>query len=105
MNFPNDADGDALMRLYEDGVDLSKPHMVDFFIAVLDMVNGEKIRSIVEIEGFECSLKKDETDTWTCYCSKSLVLNYELLIEIQQRLDKLSQPYGGYCDGWGTFGD
>jgi hypothetical protein len=34
INFPDDADGDALRRLAERGSDLSKPKLIDFQIAV-----------------------------------------------------------------------
>lgn len=33
-DFPDDADGDALRRLVNDGSDLTKPMLIDFQIAV-----------------------------------------------------------------------
>jgi hypothetical protein len=34
-----------------------------------------------------------------------MILEYKQLIEIQDLLNKLSKPYQGFVDGWGTFGE
>ncbi len=105
MQFPNDSDGGALKTLYEHGTDFSKPHIVDFFIAVPNKQSGEKILVHVEKYGFDCSVEQDnETQDWTCYCSKKMMLVYDDFIKIQELLDQLSKPYGGYSDGWGVLG-
>jgi hypothetical protein len=106
MKFPNDADGDALRSLQKDGLDLKKPHSVEFFIAVPDRQTGEKLSQVLKGEGFNCFLDQDdETDEWACSCSKRMLLNYSELIKIQNKLDTISKPHGGFSDGWGVFVD
>ncbi|WML49024.1 ribonuclease E inhibitor RraB [Neobacillus sp. PS3-34] len=106
MKFPNDADGDALRSLYNDGVNFKRPQSVEFFVAVPDKATGEKLSQVLKEEGFNSFLDQDdETDEWTCSCSKKMLLNYSELIKIQKKLDELSKPHGGYSDGWGVFVD
>jgi hypothetical protein len=105
LSFPNDDDGNVLKELYKHGVDFSKPQIVDFCISVPDEVNGEKILKLVQEQGFKnCNVDKDEKyNTWTCYCQKKMLLDYNVIISIQKSLDKISKPYGGYSDGWGVM--
>jgi hypothetical protein len=106
MKFPNDADGDALHSLYKDGLDFKKQQSVDFFVAVPDKAAGEKLSQVLKEEGFNCFLEQDdETEEWACCCSKRMLLNYNELIKIQNKLNDLSKPHGGYSDGWGVFVD
>ncbi|MFS0767072.1 ribonuclease E inhibitor RraB [Peribacillus phoenicis] len=106
MNFPKDEDGEVLELLYKSGVDFNQKHVVDFFVAVPNQKLGEEL--LIQLKGkeFDCELEQDEeTKEWTCFCSKEMFLKYDEIIEVQKRLDELSKPYGGYTDGWATFGD
>jgi hypothetical protein len=106
MKFPNDADGDALRSLYKEGLDFKKQQSVEFFVAVPDQTTGEKLTQVLKEEGFNCFLDQDdETDEWACCCSKRMLLNYNEIIKIQNNLNNLSKPHGGYSDGWGVFVD
>ncbi len=106
LKFPNDADGDALRSLYKNGLDFKKQQSVEFFVAVPDQATGEKLSQVLKGEGFNCFLEQDdETEEWACSCSKRMLLNYNDLIKMQNKLDNLSKPHGGYSDGWGVFVD
>ncbi|MBT2684665.1 ribonuclease E inhibitor RraB [Bacillus sp. ISL-37] len=104
MKFPNDADGEALRSLFNEGVSFKKPQPVEFFIAVPDKATGEKLLPVLKEEGFHGLLEQDdETDEWACSCSKRMLLNHSELKKVQEKLDKISKPYGGHSDGWGVF--
>lgn len=104
--FPNDADGDALRSLYKDGVNFKKPQPVEFFVAVPNKETGEKFAKVLKSEGFNSFLyQDDETDEWTCSTSKKMLLDYKEIVKIQNQLDALSKPIGGFSDGWGVFVD
>lgn len=106
MKFPNDADGDALRSLLKDGLDFKRQHVVEFFVAVPDENTGLKLSQVLKTEGFNCFLDQDdETDEWSCCCSRKMKLEYVELVKIQKKLDQISQPHGGYADGWGVFVD
>lgn len=104
--FPNDEDGQVLKMLYKNGVDFKKPQDVDFFVAVPDKKSGEAVLKALSDEGFHCELEQDEeTEDWTCYCFVKMLLIHEEIVNIQKRLDELSEPFGGYSDGWGVMVD
>jgi hypothetical protein len=106
LKFPDDANGSALKSLYKEGLDFKKSHSVEFFIAVPDEKSGERLTDVLKAEGFNCFIEQDdETDEWTCCTSKNMLLEYDKIVEIQDRLDQLSKPYGGFSDGWGVFVD
>ena len=103
---PNDADGDALRGLIEDGYDLSKPIQIDFHISIPSESAGNDLIQITENLSFISDLDyDDDTDSWTCWCSKSMIPEYDLLIQTQKQLNKLAKKVGGHADGWSSFGN
>ncbi len=73
MDFPNDADGDALRRVAERS-DMSKPMDIDFAVDVPSKRSGEEVQRVAAQRGFRPTLHFDETDQrWTCYCAKQMV--------------------------------
>lgn len=104
MKFPRDEDGEVLNMLYKQGADFSKKHIVDFFIAVPNQDSGEKIIDRLKVLGLNCELDfNEEFEDWTCTSSKEMFLVYEDIVEMQKDLNTLSEGFGGYTDGWGTF--
>ena len=76
LQFPADADGDALRRVAEGGSDMSKPMTVEFAVAVADEPSGQAIaeREAAAAAGFTTSLTfDDQSDEWTCYCSAEML--------------------------------
>jgi len=106
MEIPNDATGDALRRLRDCGSNLSKPMEIDFFVAAPSRESGERISAEVTALGFQVSLEQDEeSDAWTCYCSKTLVPEHALVSKIEAELGEIARPYGGFVDGFGSYGN
>lgn len=105
-DLPNDADGDALRRLIADGSDLNREMEIDFAMAIPDQDAGIQFAPLAEKLGFRTSVYVDEdSGEWTCYCSKRIVPSYTTMIEIQNSLAKLGEPFAAYPDGWGSFGN
>jgi hypothetical protein len=105
MDFPNDADGDALRRVAERS-DMSKPMDIDFAVEVPSKSSGEEVQRLAAQRDFRPTLHFDETDQrWTCYCAKRMVPTYEAVMAAQKELDELSAAFDGYSDGWGTLGN
>lgn len=87
-------------------VDLAKETLMDFFIDVPDKNIGNIIAQEVKELSFKTSVEYDEEDnSWTCYCSKSVFLDFNTIIDIEDSLDRIAKIYGGYSDGFGTFGN
>jgi regulator of RNase E activity RraB len=104
--FPNDADGDALRSLYKEGLDFKKQHSVEFFVAAKDKDTADRLANVLKNEGYNCFLEEDdETGEWSCCCSKKMLLDYQTIVNVQNELDRISKPLGGFSDGWGVFVD
>lgn len=79
---------------------------VDFFIAVPSKKAGNQVAIKAEKFGFKVSVEKDEeTGEWTCYCTKTLVPEYSEVVRIEGELNSIAKPYGGYADGFGSYGN
>ena len=105
-DFPDNADGDALRHLAESGADMTSPMVIDFAVAIPDEPTGKAIALKAIETGYKASVDQDsESSEWTCYCSKSMFATYADVINCQLELDKIAVAYGGFVDGWGTFGN
>lgn len=106
MNIPDNSDGGAMRRVLSSGSDPSLPMTIDFMIACPDVSAAEKIDPIARDRGYSTKISVDEeTDEVTCYCTKHMLLDYDALISAQSELNAIAEPFGGYSDGWGTFGN
>jgi Regulator of ribonuclease activity B len=106
MDFPNDADGDSLRRVAESGSDMSRPMIIDFTIQAPDEHAARHIAGLVSAIGFDPSISDNEgRNSWSVYCSISMLATYDGVVAAQSQLNEVSRPHGGSCDGWGTFGN
>ena len=105
LDFPDDADGDALRRIAQDGSDMSKPMEIEFAVAAPDEDSARAIAKAAASRGYRTDVDRDGAGTWSCYCARSMVATYKAVVEGQAELDALSRLHGGYADGWGTAGN
>ncbi len=106
VEYPDDADGDALRRVASDGSDMSRPMAIDFAVAVPDETSGLRMAAAAGSAGYATSVwQDDESGDWTCDCTKTMAATYDAVVASQDELDKLAKPFGGHADGWGTFGN
>ncbi|MFP4356754.1 MAG: ribonuclease E inhibitor RraB [Phycisphaerae bacterium] len=105
-NLPDNADGDALRQLAEDGSRLDKPMEINFPVICPSQETALDIAAAAMEQDFDVDVWQDEeTSEWICECSLTMVPHYDDLLGIQQALDELARPFGGKSDGWGTFGN
>jgi len=112
LDYPNDADGDALRRVASDGSDMSKPMEIDFVVSAPSEDAANAIAYVAQARGFRTKVCRDADEededivtTWSCYCTRTMVATYRGVIRVQAELDAISRPLGGHADGWGTFGN
>lgn len=104
--FPDDDTGNALALFQQNGFDLSKPMTIDFFVAVSSRKTGEKVAMEAEKLGFTVSVEQDQVSKeWTCYCAKTLIPEYSIVVKIEEQLNNIAKVYGGYSDGFGSYGN
>lgn len=103
---PNDAVGDALRRYVELGSDLTREMEMEFFVSAPSKESVDKIAERASLKGFNTSVESDEgTNEWTCYCSLTLIPQYDNVVEIEDILADLAKDYGGFPDGFGSWGN
>jgi hypothetical protein len=104
--YPNDADGDALRKVAATGADMGQPMVIEYSIAAPDELTAKRIAEVVCPRGYDPSIAHDaESNSWTVYCSRSMLVTYDGIVRAQRELNAWVKPYGGECDGWGTFGN
>jgi hypothetical protein len=100
-DFPDDADGEVLRRLADDGVDLSTPREVDFTIYAPDESTAKSLLERIGSMGYSPRLCIDEQDgSISLYCTIVMALTYDAVIERQEQLNAICRPVGAECDGW-----
>jgi Regulator of ribonuclease activity B len=96
-----DPDGDALMRLAEEGFDFSKPGLVEFSV---------DFRSWPPPRGAMACLSRDYPSASVCVTDDDhdgylefqvyALVTYELVTNIQSYVTELMAPYHGVCGSW-----
>jgi hypothetical protein len=105
MTYPNDSDGESLCRIAANGSDMAKRMRIDFHVAVENERAAMSVAAVASQKDYDCSVYHSPAcGGWTCECSKLMIPDYHEILAIQGELNKISQPFGGRWDGWGTFG-
>jgi regulator of RNase E activity RraB len=114
LNYPNDADGDALRSLAEAGCDMSRPAEIDFQVAAEDEAAARQVAASAARLGYKTEVVfddeppqpgEDPLPPWTCYCVKAMVPTYDAIVAAQAELNRIAEPLGAYVDGWGSYGN
>ena len=106
VGFPDDSDGRALRRVANDGSDMSKPMFINFHILVPSEETALALAAEAQKLGYRTHVYDgDGVARWTCECSTRMLATYEGVVAVQDELGEVSAPFGGRCDGWGTFGN
>ena len=117
-DYPEDEDGTVLAGIAAEGVDMSLPLLIEFFVSVpnemsahscLKAVNKAGYRSRVDFDEGEPDFDSEIDDadefgpSWTVSVEIRMVPEYNEIIRIQAELDHIGQPFGGKSDGWGVM--
>jgi hypothetical protein len=85
---------------------MGQPMVIEYSIAVSDELTAKRIADVVCPHGYDPSIVHDAaSNSWTVYCSRSMLATYDGVVGAQRELSAWAAPYGGECDGWGTFGN
>jgi regulator of RNase E activity RraB len=105
-DFPNDSDGNALRGVARNS-DMAKPMLIDFQVAVPSEEAGKDLAEAAQKLGYRVEVYDSAKCAlpWTCQCSIRMLATYEGVLAVQAELAALSEPFGGFPDGWGTFGN
>jgi len=99
----DDPDALTLAELKKAGSDLSKPHLIEFFLYFPNREPAEEVAEILRSEGYELavSLGADNVN-WLCFATKPLIPSQKTLAAIRDHFEALVNTRSGEYDGWGT---
>jgi hypothetical protein len=100
--FPDDADGDALWRMYVDGDDLSAAREIDFWSVFTEERNAIDFAVEGLRKGWKISFSEVEGE-WQVGVHLIMVPNYESITGFQDELSSAVMLFNGVIDGWGCF--
>ena len=108
MGFPDDENGAVLRRMAAAGVDLTVPHVFEFFaVFPSEEAAGAVARSYVADHRAE-PLAKIETAAlegggMELLVAKSMLATHELVTGFEEELGRRAASAGGHLDGWGVL--
>jgi hypothetical protein len=106
LDFPNDSDGDALRRVESHGNDMTAPMVIEFPVVVPSEIPAKQFASVASSKGYKVHLWKRVNDSdWDVICAIEMVPTHADVVRIQRQLTEWANPFGGYCNSWGTFGN
>ncbi len=105
---PNTATGNALRRLQDDGTNLTKIIEIDFFVFLASSENLSEL--IHEVKKYFPNVILDvdyeaEEESLTLYCKIAMIPNYDDVVEVEVLLDNIAKKFGGWLDGFGSYGN
>ena len=104
LNFPDDADGDVLTRLYESGFDFSESTTVEFNVDFDSWPpHPDAISKLKEVAGAVEIYEPDGEYSGYVLFKLHQTLTYEFVIETQEMVTSLMAKYGGVCESWGVL--
>jgi len=99
LRWPGDAE--LLDGMRNEGVDLSKPHAIEFHLHFPSRQVALDAERAAVAEGYETQVSAGEGLPVAILCAKrSLVPNKSALRAIRAQLDALARQYGGTYEGW-----
>ncbi len=105
-DYPDDDDGDALRQVKASGADMSKPMTIEYSIAAPDLANAQQLCRLIAPCGYDPQIYVDDDDqSVSIYCGRRMLATYAGVVSCQAELNRLCEPYGAQCDGWGTLGN
>ena len=97
-----DADERVLDRLRVEGIDLTKPHTVDFFLFFGKEEDARKTADQIKALGFQIDIQKPagSAPNWLCHASKSMLPDLASFRQIRLQFDRIATSQNGVYDGW-----
>jgi len=94
-------DAEVLMQLQNAGSDLSKPHVMNFYLYLPVRESAEEIAEMLRQDGYQVTVELGADDvSWLCLASKTLIPSDDALATILNQMETLAKSKNGVFDGW-----
>ena len=104
FQIPNDANGDVLRRMLQDGDDFSKARMIEFCHIFPERRQALAFAEIVDDRELAVSISYNkQKDMWDAIVSRHMVPTHHDITTFELSLASKAESVGGGADGWGCF--
>jgi hypothetical protein len=104
LDFPEDKNGNALRRKFEEGDDLSVPRPIDFYFAFDERQQALGFAAVVEERDLHVCISSDEQqEGWMVIVTRHMVPAHAPITELESSLTERARSAGGEADGWGCL--
>jgi hypothetical protein len=106
MNYPDDANGDALRRMEEAGDDLTRPRNIEFTVVFPNENTAQQFADHVCAHGYAASAENTgtvEAFPWDVIVVKHMVPSHDEIGAVEDSLRRMADTFGGRNDGWGCL--
>lgn len=105
--FPNDATGEVLRDLQRHGVDFSRLHDIEFFLAFTNEEDAKRCAAAVDrLKQYKTRvLSNNDTGTIDVLATRTMRLRHGDITAAEEQLAALAEAHNGVSDGWGTLQD
>ncbi|HWA14951.1 MAG TPA: ribonuclease E inhibitor RraB [Gemmatimonadales bacterium] len=98
-----DPDGTTLDELARAGSNLTREHLIEFYLYFPERDAAEAAEAVLQAEGFETRIHLNEKEgDWTLLATRRMRPELAPLRAMRDRLTALVDERGGVYDGWGT---
>jgi hypothetical protein len=103
--FPDDDNGNVLRDMANRGDDLSKSRDIDFAVTFDNEIMAGRFLEVSLRVGLRSELDEsiEVPGTWDVIITSYMTPTHDAISQMEDRLAKLSVPFGGRNDGWGCF--
>lgn len=97
-----DPDAEILDRLKAQGVDLTKPQTIDFFLFFGSQPDATKAADQIRPMGFTIEIRspRGSAPDWVCHASKTMIPEAPALRTLRQKFETIASAQSGGYDGW-----
>ena len=111
-SYPDDADGDVLAAMADSGIDMTKAVPIEFIVDAPNEQNAKSIEAAAAAIGYPAIADFEDGDPeegiepgWVVSIEVEMAPEYQLIIDLQKKLQGIAEAHGGQVDGWGAMID
>jgi hypothetical protein len=108
MEYPDDANGDAIRRMLAAGDNLTCPRDIEFTVVFPNGNVAEQFARHFRTLGYAASIEFAETVEelpWDVIIVKNMEPSHSEIGSFEEALQSVASPLGGRNDGWGCFSE
>lgn len=98
-------DDRVLEMLAAAGADLSKDHLIDFFLVAGSKQQANALTTALTQLGYTSvrTARDRKSGNWVVHVTRTMIPTLEAMVGTTRDLGSLAKSFGGYYDGWGAM--